>query len=132
MESRSSDEAGDWMEYIYMQKPRPMDTVGVPVTISVLDANGNCRDVGVVTSDADGFFSLNWMPDIEGKYAVYASFEGSESYWPSHAVTAFAVDPAPTTPIPTQALIQSAADVSLPGILNNSQTQLALPSQYLS
>ena len=67
---------------------------GVQVTFSVVDANGNYRDIGTTTSDADGFFSFNWKPDIEGKYTVYASFGGSESYWPSHAVTAFAVDPA--------------------------------------
>jgi len=65
---------GDWMEYVYMQKPRPMDATGVPVTISVVDANGNYRDIGVVTSDADGFFNLNWKPDIEDQYNVYASF----------------------------------------------------------
>ncbi len=101
-----------WMEYVYMQKPRPTDTVGVPVTISVVDANGNYRDIGVVTSDADGFFSLNWKPDIEGAYTVYASFAGSESYWPSHAVSAFAVDLAAPTPVPTEALnLQSAADM---------------------
>jgi hypothetical protein len=42
------------------------------------------------------------MPDIPGKFTVYASFEGSESYWPSHAVTAFTVDtPAEATPPPT-------------------------------
>jgi hypothetical protein len=47
-------------------------------------------------TDINGFFTLNWKPDIEGNYTVYASFAGSESYWPSHAVTSFAVDPAPT------------------------------------
>ena len=90
-----------WMEYVYMQKPRPTDTVGVPVTLSVVDANGNYREIGQATSDADGFYSLNWKPDIEGKYTVYASFGGSESYWPSHAVTAFAVDSSAATPMPT-------------------------------
>ena len=91
---------GKWMEYVYMQKPRPSDATGVPVTISVVDANGNYREIGKTTSDSDGFYSLQWTPDIEGKYTVYASFGGSESYWPSHAVTAFAVDPAPPTPSP--------------------------------
>ena len=93
----------EWMEYVYMQKPRPMDTTGVPITMSVVDANGNYRDIGTTISDADGFFALNWKPDIDGQYTVYASFGGSESYWPSHAVTAFNVDPAPqpsTTTIP--------------------------------
>ena len=85
----------EWMEYVYMQKPRPMDTTGVPITMSVVDANGNYRDIGTAISNADGFFALNWKPDIDGQYTVYASFGGSESYWPSHAVTAFNVDPAP-------------------------------------
>ena len=99
------------MEYVYMQKPRPMDAIGVPITISVVDANGNYRDIGTTISDADGFYSLNWKPDIEGKYTVYASFGGSESYWPSHAVSAFAVDPAAATPAPTEQPIQSASDM---------------------
>ena len=106
----SDDSMSTWMEYVYMQKPRPMDTTGVPITLSVVDANGNYRDIGTTTSDADGFFSLNWKPDIEGKYTVYASFTGSESYWPSHAVTAFNVDPAAATPAPTAAPLSSVAD----------------------
>jgi outer membrane protein assembly factor BamB len=106
----SDESQGAWMEYVYMQKPRPMDTVGVPVTISVVDSNSNYRDIGTATSSADGLFALNWTPDIEGQYTVYASFAGSESYWPSHAVTAFAVDPAPATPAPTAAPISSMAD----------------------
>jgi hypothetical protein len=101
----SDQSQSEWMEYVYMQKPRPTDTIGVPITLSVVDANGNYRDIGTTTGDADGFFSFNWKPDIEGMYTVYASFGGSESYWPSHAVTAFAVDPAAPTPTaaPTQA-----------------------------
>ena len=103
----SDESVGDWMAYVYMQKPRPTDTTGVPVTISVLDSNGNYREIGTATSNSDGFFTLNWKPDITGPYAVYASFSGSESYWPSHAVTSFAVDAAPQTtptaePIVTQ------------------------------
>ena len=100
-----------WMEYVYMQKPRPTDTVGVQVTLSVVDSNGNYREIGQATSDADGFYSLNWKPDIEGQYTVYASFGGSESYWPSHAVTSFAVDPAAAIPTPTEAPAQSTADM---------------------
>jgi outer membrane protein assembly factor BamB len=91
-----------WMEYVYMQKPRPTDTVGVNVTLSVLDANNNFREIGTTTSDANGFYSFQWTPDIPGKYTVYASFAGSESYWPSQAETALAVNAAPeATPEPT-------------------------------
>jgi outer membrane protein assembly factor BamB len=86
---------GKWMEYVYMQKPRPMDATGVEVTLNVLDSNGNVREIGKTTSDSNGFYSLQWTPDVPGKYTVYASFAGSESYWPSHAETAFGVMEAP-------------------------------------
>jgi len=99
-----------WMEYLYMQQARPTDTVGVPVTLSVVDSNGNFREIGTTTT-SDGFYSFNWKPDIEGSYMVYASFAGSESYWPSHAQTAFAIDPAPATPTPAPAPVQSMADL---------------------
>lgn len=93
-----------WMEYVYMQRPRPTDTTGVPVQFFVVDGNGNYRSIGTTTSDATGFYSFQWTPDISGKFTVYAMFPGSESYWPSQATTAFAVDqPAATSaPIPTQ------------------------------
>jgi hypothetical protein len=101
----------EWMEYVYMQKPRPMSTTGVPIALNVVDANGNYRQIGSTTSDADGFFAFNWKPDIEGQYTVYASFAGSESYWPSHAVTSFAVDAAAPTPSTTEAPAQSVSDM---------------------
>jgi signal transduction histidine kinase len=105
------------MEYIYQQKPRPMDVTGVPVTISVVDSNGNYREIGAATTDTDGYYSYAWQPDIEGKYVVYASFTGSKAYWPSHAVTSFVVDPAAATPAPTQQAQTSMADTYiLPGI----------------
>ena len=113
----SDESQGAWMEYVYMQKPRPMDATGVPVTLSVVDANGNYREIGTTTT-TDGFFSFNWKPDIEGLYTVYASFAGSESYWPSSAMTSFAVDPAAAKPAPTDAPLQSMADTYLlPGII---------------
>jgi hypothetical protein len=92
-----------WMEYVYMQKGVPTNTTGVTVDLYVIDANMNYRSIGQTTT-TDGFFSLNWKPDITGAYTVYASFAGSESYYPSHAVTAFSVDTAaPTaTAQPTQ------------------------------
>jgi hypothetical protein len=99
----SDASVSDWMEYVYMQQARPANTTGVPVQIFVVDANGNYRSIGTTTSDATGFYSLQWNPDIEGKYTVYAQFMGTESYWPSSATTSFAVDAAPEpTATPTQ------------------------------
>jgi hypothetical protein len=107
----SDESQSAWMQYVYMQKPFPTDIVGVEVSIDVIDVNGNYRNIGTTTSDTNGFYSFEWQPDIEGKYTVYASFGGSESYWPSHAVTAFAVDPAAATPAPTESPAESMADM---------------------
>jgi outer membrane protein assembly factor BamB len=90
-----------WMEYVYMQKPKPTNTTGVLVTLYVIDANNNYRPIGETTSDDNGFYSYAWNPDIAGKYTLIAKFEGSESYWPSQAVSAFTVsEPASTQPPP--------------------------------
>ncbi len=102
---------GDWMPYVYMQKPKPTNTTGVPVSIDVIDANGNYRSIGTATTDSSGAFSLQWTPDIPGKYTVIATFAGSESYWPSSSETSFAVDAAAPTLAPTAAPAQSAADL---------------------
>jgi hypothetical protein len=42
---------------------------------------------------------------------VYASFGGSESYWPSHTVTAFSVKDAAPTPTPSPIAQESVADL---------------------
>ena len=93
----------EWMLYVYKQFARPSNATGVEVTLNVLDANNNFREIGKTTSDANGYYSLNWKPDVPGKYAVYASFAGTNSYWPSYAETSFMVDAAAATPVPTTA-----------------------------
>jgi hypothetical protein len=100
-----------WMQYVYMQKPKPTNATGVPVSIDVLDSNDNYRNIGTTTSDTSGAFSFQWTPDIPGKYTVIATFAGSESYWPSSSETSFAVDQAAPTPIPATPAPQSAADM---------------------
>jgi hypothetical protein len=102
----SDPSMSNWMEYVYMQQPKPTNATGVPVTLSVIDSNGNQRDIGTTTSDLTGFYSFQWTPDITGKYTVIASYGGSESYWPSNTETAFVVDSAAPTasPVPVAAL----------------------------
>ena len=118
----SDSDMSVWMSYLYGQNAtllnNPPSPQGVPVTIIVLDANGNYREIGKTTTNSNGFFKLNWTPDIQGDYTVYASFAGSGSYWSSNAVTAFSVDAAAPTTAPTQAQITSSADTYLlPGIV---------------
>jgi hypothetical protein len=92
----------NWMAYVYMQQPKPLDAIGVEVTLTVLDPNGNCYDVATTASDVNGFYSAIFNPEVPGTYMVYASFTGSNSYWPSSAVTALNVMEAPqATPTPT-------------------------------
>ena len=94
----SDESMSDWMLYVYKQFPRPTNATGVDVTLSVVDANNNFREIGTTKADSSGFFSFQWTPDIEGKYTVIASFAGSNAYYGSYAETAFAIDPAPPTP----------------------------------
>ena len=97
----SDESMSEWMAYVYKQFPRPSAT-GVPVTIDVIDSNGNYRNIGTATSDSSGFYSFQWTPDISGKYTVIAMFAGSKAYYASYSETAFGVDEAPEpTPEPT-------------------------------
>jgi hypothetical protein len=105
------------MEYVYEQQPMPTNATGVPVTLSVLDSNGNYRTIGTTTSNVYGTYSLTWTPDIPGNYTVIATFAGSNSYYGSSADTYFyASAPAPTAspyPVvnlpPTEMYIAAAA-----------------------
>jgi hypothetical protein len=98
----SDTSMANWMEYLYMQQPQPTNATGVTVKLDVIDANGNYRNIGEVTTDLTGAYSYAWQPDIPGKYTIMASYSGSNSYGSSFAETAIQVDEVPppsTTPI---------------------------------
>ena len=96
-----SDESQEaWMEYVYAQQSKPTNATGVDITLNVIDSNGNFRNIGTATSDTSGFYSFDWKPDVPGKYTVFATFQGSKSYWPSSSQAAFVVDD--VSPQPTQ------------------------------
>ncbi len=96
-----------WMEYLYMQQPKPTNATGVSVHLTATDPNGNFQDLGTVTTDIKGNFVLEYQPPVTGLYTVTATFSGSESYYSSDAETSFvtftasSVAPA-VTPTPTQ------------------------------
>ena len=96
----------EWMGYVYQQKPLPTNFTGVEVTINVVDSNGNHRTIGTATTDANGYYSLKWIPDISGKYNVFATFAGTNGYWPSQEETSFAVDSAGATALPVPVIAQ--------------------------
>jgi hypothetical protein len=107
----SDESQSQYMLYIYKQFEMPTNTTGVPVTISVIDANGNFREIGTTTSDSSGYYSFNWMPDISGKYTVIATFAGSEAYYGSYDQASFVVDEAHETAAPQATAEPSAADL---------------------
>jgi hypothetical protein len=107
----SSDESmSDWMSYVYQQQPLPSNFKGVEVGLSVVDANGNYRDIGTATTDSKGNYNLVWTPDIPGTYQVIAAFGGTKGYWPSYQETVFTVTEPVATIAPTAAPVQSVAD----------------------
>jgi hypothetical protein len=96
-----------WMEYLYMQKPKPTNATGVKVHLTAIDPNNNFQDLGTATSNALGNYAIEWTPPVPGLYTVTATFEGSNSYYRSEAGTSFVVSKAPSaspaivTPSPT-------------------------------
>ncbi|MCW3998056.1 MAG: PQQ-binding-like beta-propeller repeat protein [Candidatus Bathyarchaeota archaeon] len=96
----------EWMKYVHLQYPMPMDAVGIEVVLETYDPNGNFYEIGRATTDSDGNYGLMWQPPVPGEYMVLASFWGSEGYYGSHATTYVGVveaPPASPPPEPTPA-----------------------------
>ena len=108
----------DWMRYVYQQQTCPSNFTGVEVTISVVYSNGNYRMIGTATTDANGYYSHVWTPDIPGKYNVFATFEGNKGYWPSAQETSFNIQEPAATASPVATPDPSMADLYfLPAII---------------
>ncbi len=111
--SDASQEA--WMEYLYEQQAMPTNATGVPVTISLIDPNGNYVNLGTTTSNLNGVYGLaantNKFGAGPGQYEVIASFDGSNSYGSSSASSYFVVNAAPAAAAAPTATPTSAADL---------------------
>jgi len=97
----------DWMEYLYMQQPCPMDLNGVTVKLEAFGEDGSYSELGTVTSNSYGDFVYEWTPPDEGVYTIMSTFEGSDSYGSSYDATYLSVGPAaapsgPIEPEPTE------------------------------
>jgi hypothetical protein len=108
----SDESMNEWMLYVYKQFERPTDVTGVPVKIEIVDPDGQYSWIGTPTTDMDGNFAFYWKPTTEGQYMVIATFDGSASYYGSHAITYLTVDPAitpsgPIQPEPTESIIST-------------------------
>ena len=108
----SDTDMDEWMDYLYGQNASLINSPpmphGVDVRLTAVDSNGNQIDIGTVTSDSSGLYKVMWTPDTEGEYTIYATFDGSNSYWGSYATTALGVAQA------TDSSTQTATDYTLP------------------
>jgi outer membrane protein assembly factor BamB len=97
----SDDSMSKWMQYVYMQYPRPTDVMGVTVKLEAVDPNNNYQNLGTAITDSYGHYGFNFEPEVPGQYMIIASFEGSEAYYGSASTTYLFVNPAssPATPI---------------------------------
>ena len=86
-----------WMDYLYMQQPKPDDMIGVPVLLQAIRSDGTPINIGEVYSDEYGQFAKLWTPLAQDTYRIVATFRGSDGYWSSSAATALGVI-APHTP----------------------------------
>jgi hypothetical protein len=98
---------GKWMEYLYAQRPMPSDAKGVEVSLTTIDPNGNCYNLGNTTSDITGKFGLSFTPEVPGTYQITATFAGSKSYGPSFATTYITVDEASPAITPQEAPVNT-------------------------
>ncbi len=77
-----------------------------PITVSVIDSNGNYRTIGVnSTQPGTGTFYFSWTPDITGKYLVIFTYPGQtlagNTYTRCQSNDSFVVDGSLPTAAPT-------------------------------
>jgi hypothetical protein len=86
------------MEYLHMQQECPAEVNGVPVELTAVRlSDGMTVDLGTKwTNGFYGIFDLEWTPQEEGQYTLYATFMGDVSYGSSSAATGLLVGPAPS------------------------------------
>jgi hypothetical protein len=101
-----------WMGYVYDQQPEPTNFIGVPVTLSVTDSNGNHYNIGTATTNPNGFYSLAWTPTIPGNFTVTATFAGTQAYYGSSANAAFYASAPAATAAPTASPVTGLASTA--------------------
>jgi hypothetical protein len=55
-----------WMEYVYMQKLKPSNVTGVPVSIDAVDSNNNVRHIGVSSRRLSNASTVHQGPGPRG------------------------------------------------------------------
>jgi hypothetical protein len=111
-----------FMEAVYEQQPMPTNIIGVPVTLTETDHNGNTYTIGTTTTNAYGSYGFNWTPQIPGNYTIVASFGGTGGYYGSCAETYLyanspAATAAPTASPPTGLATTSTVELGIVAVI---------------
>ena len=97
----SDSSMDEWMEHVFLNRPRPANATGVPVSLDTIDPNGNYVHIGDINCDATGAYGYQFTPEVPGTYQIIATFKGSNSYGSSLAQTYMAVGEPEATSAPT-------------------------------
>jgi len=118
-----------WMEYLHHQQPCPDNITGVRVHLTAIDQSGSQFEIGTVTTDPTGLYAMSWNPPAQGTYTIYATFEGSESYYASYASTAVGVGPTTTSPTTSPAV---SPPPTSPAPTSPAPTQTVSPTESIA
>ena len=98
----SDESQSKWMLYLYKQFEETMDIKGINITVYAYDTeNNNTIPIGTTTSNTHGIYAIDWTPQKEGKYDIWAYFDGTAAFYGDDAQTEITVYAAPPTPEPT-------------------------------
>jgi hypothetical protein len=77
----------EWMDYLHMQNStllnNPPTPEGVQVTLTALYPDGSTQTIGTTTTDSEGNYAVNFVPEMTGMYTITASFAGTNGYYAS-------------------------------------------------
>ncbi|MDR0461454.1 MAG: PQQ-binding-like beta-propeller repeat protein [Nitrososphaerota archaeon] len=98
----SDESQSEWMLYVYKGFEQPMAAKGIEITLYAHDGESK-YEIGKTTSDARGIYSINWSPQKEGDYEIWAYFDGTAAFYGDDAKTDISVFAAPVVvePEPT-------------------------------
>jgi hypothetical protein len=95
----SDESQSNWMLHVYKQFAKPMDAVGIDITVYAYNIDTKeLIDIGTTTSNARGTYAIDWTPNKEGTYDIWAYFEGTASFYGADAQTELSVYAAPPPP----------------------------------
>ncbi|PVX26298.1 MAG: hypothetical protein CW691_01835 [Candidatus Bathyarchaeum sp.] len=83
----SDGDMSEWMLYVYKQRPKPDNAMGVTVKIEAVGPDMSYMNLGTTTSDVNGNYGFSFNPEKEGTYTIIATFEGSGAFYGSSETT---------------------------------------------